>query len=52
MPIGNANIHLQINVSEFINKHFSFLFYEFNRETSWIESKNIILVRSSFQIPK
>ena len=31
MPIGNANIHIQINVSEFINKLLSFLFSEFNR---------------------
>ena len=31
MPIGNANIHIQINVSEFINKFVSFLFCEFNR---------------------
>ena len=26
MPIGNANIHIQINVSELINKLVSFLF--------------------------
>ena len=31
MPIGNANIHIQINVSEFINKIVSFLLCEFNR---------------------
>ena len=35
MPIGNANIHIQNNVSEFINKLVSFLFCEFNRVTSW-----------------
>ena len=52
MPIGNANIHIQINMSEFINKIVSFLFCEFNRVTSWNEGKNIILVRSSFQMPK
>ena len=34
MPIGNANIHIQINVSEFIKKLVSFLFCEFNRVTS------------------
>ena len=34
MPIENANIHIQINVSEFINKLISFLFCEFNRVTS------------------
>ena len=34
MPIGNANIHIQINVSEFINKIVSFLFGEFYRVTS------------------
>ena len=43
MPIGNANIHIQINVSEFINKIVSFTFCEFNRVTCWNESKNIIL---------
>ena len=38
MPIGNANIHIQINVSEFINKIVSFLFCEFNRVTvKWRE---------------
>jgi len=52
MPIGNANFHIQINVSELINKLASFLFCEFNRETSWKEGKNIILERSYFQIPK
>ena len=52
MPIGNANIHIQINVSEFINIIVSFRFCEFNRVTSRNEGKNIILVRSSFQIPK
>ena len=25
MPIGNANIHIQINVSDFINEFVSFL---------------------------
>ena len=29
MPIGNTNIHIQINVSEFINKLVSLLFCEF-----------------------
>ena len=52
MPIGNANIHIQINESEFINKKVSFLFCEFNRVTSWNEGKIIILVLSSFLIPK
>ena len=52
MPIGNANIHIQINVSEFINKIVSFLFFEFNRVTSVKEGKNIILERSSSQIAK
>jgi len=50
MPIGNANIHIQIHVSEYINKLFSFLFCEFNRVTSWKEGKNIILEGSSSQI--
>ena len=52
MPIGKANIHTQINVSEFVNKLVSFLFSEFNRVTSWKEGKNIILERSNSQIPK
>jgi len=43
MPIGNSNIHIQINVSEFINKLVSFLFCEFNRVTSCKEIENIIL---------
>jgi len=50
--IGNVNTHIQINVSKFINKLVSFLFCEFNRVTSCKEGKNIILERSSFQIPK
>ena len=52
MPIGNANIHIQIKVSELIKKIFSFPFCEFNSVTSWKEGKNIILERSSSQIPK
>jgi len=52
MPIGNANIHIEINVSEFINKLVSFLFCEFNHVTNWKEGKNIILGRSSPIIPK
>ena len=52
MPIGNANIHIKINVSKFINKIVSYLFCEFNRVTSWKEGKNIILERSSSLIPK
>ena len=34
MPIGNANIHIKINVSEFINKFVTFHFCEFNSVTS------------------
>ena len=52
MPIGNANIHIQINMSELINKIVSFLLCEFNRVSIWKEGKNIILERSSSQIPK
>ena len=52
MPIGNANIHILINLSELINEFVSFLFCEFNRVTSWKEGKNIILKRSSSEIPK
>ena len=52
MPIGNANIHIQIKESKLIKKLVSFLFCEFNRVTSWKEDKNIILERSNSQIPK
>ena len=52
MPIGNANIHIQINGSGFINKFVSILFCEFIRVTRWKEGKDIILERSSSQIPK
>ena len=51
MPIGNNNIHIQINVSEFINKLVSFLFCEFNPVTNWNEGKNIILVYHDFKFP-
>ena len=52
MPIGNANILIQIYESEFINKFVSFLFCEFNRVTNGKEGKNIILESSSSQIAK
>ena len=52
MPIGNANIHIKIIVSDFINKLVSNLFCEFNRVKSWKEGKNIILESLSSQIPK
>ena len=52
MPIGNANIHIKYKVSEFNNKLVSYVFCEFNRVTSWEEGKNIILERSTSQIPK
>ena len=51
MPIVNANIHIQINVSEFINKLVSFLFFQFNRVTRWKEGKSIILERSFLKFP-
>ena len=51
MPIGNANMHIQINVSEFINKLVSFLFCEFNRVTNGKEGKNTILERSFLKFP-
>jgi len=52
MPTGNAYIHIQINVSEFIYKHVSFLFCEINCITSIKEGKNTILERSPSQIAK
>jgi len=52
MPIGNTNIHVQINVTEFINKLNLIYFCEFKRVASRNKGKPIILVRSSFQIPK
>ena len=51
MPIGYANIH-KIIESELINISVSFAFCELNRVARWNEGKFIILVRSSFQIPK
>ena len=51
----------QLEIPIFINKlmcqsslinSVSFVFCEFNRIASWNEGKTIILVRSSFQIPK
>ena len=53
MPIGNANIHIKINVTVFINKLVSFLFCEFNRVTSWNEGKKgyfCTFITSNFQI--
>ena len=47
MPIGNANIHIQIKVSEYIKKLVSFLFCEFNCVTIGKEGKYIVLERSS-----
>ena len=52
MATGIAIIHIQINVSDFINKLVSFMFCEFKRVTNWKEGKNIILERSSSQIPR
>ena len=52
MPIGITNIHKQINVSEFINISVSFAFCELNRVARWNKGKIIMLLRSSFQIPK
>ena len=52
MPIGNTNIHIQNNVQNTLINSVSFLFCEFIRLTSWNDGKTIILVRSSFQIPK
>jgi len=52
MTIGNANIHIQINVPYFINKLVSFMFCEFSRVTSRKEGKNINLESSFSQIPK
>ena len=43
MPIGITNIHIQINVSELINKIVSFLFWEFNGVASFNEGKTIFL---------
>jgi len=52
MPIGSTNIHKQINVPEFINKPSFICVFELKRVASRNESKTIILVRTSFQIPK
>ena len=42
MPIGNANIHIQIKASDFFNKLVSFLFCEFNREPAEKKAKILI----------
>jgi len=39
MPIRNVNIHIKINVSDFINKLVSILFCEVNRVTSSKDAK-------------
>ena len=52
MPIGYTNIHIQINVSESFIKEVSFVFCELKIVASWNESKTIILVRLSIEIPK
>jgi hypothetical protein len=42
MPIGNTNIHKQINVSDSLINAVSFVFCEFNRVASYNEGKTII----------
>jgi len=51
MPIGNANIHIKINVSLFINKIVTFLFCDFNRVTSWNEAKLLFCYFHHFKFP-
>ena len=53
MSIGNANIHIPLNVSEFNNKFVSFLFCEFNSVTSRKKQKifqNVHLLKSQIKI--
>ena len=50
MPIGNANIHIQINVSEYINKLVSFLFCEFNRVREKYYFRTFIFSNSQIEI--
>ena len=39
MPIGNTNIHKEINVPEFIENSVSFVFWEFNRVANEMMAK-------------
>ena len=52
MPIGNININKQLMCQISLIKLISFVFCEFHRVASGNEGKTIILVRSSFRIPK
>ena len=52
MSIGNTYIHIEINVPCTLINAVSFVFCEFNCVANWNEGKAIILVRSSFKIPK
>ena len=50
MPIGNAKLHIQINVSELINKLVSFLFCEFNRVREKYYFRPFIFSNSQIEI--
>ena len=50
MPIGNANIHIQIDVTEYINKRVSFLFCEFNRVREKYYFRTFIFSNSQIEI--
>jgi len=50
MPMGNTNIHIQINVPDFIMNLSLYVFCEFNCVAIWNKGHSIIKVRSSFQI--
>jgi hypothetical protein len=47
MPIVNTNMHIQINVSELINKPSFHVFWKCNRVGSWKEVKTTIMLSNS-----
>ena len=52
MPIGNTNTHKQLMWKSSLINSDSFVYCKFYRVDSWNEGNIIILVGSSFQIPK
>ena len=52
MPMGITRIHKEIMCQSSLTKSFSFVFFEFNRVANLNEAKTMILVQSTFQIPK
>jgi len=49
MPIGNTDIPIQVNISEFIMNLIVIMFCEFNRVESWNKDKTTIFVDPNFK---